>query len=334
MRLRNRESGQSVVSEAPEGESPSPRRARITMWLYGLFLLSIVGLAIWYAVYTYYHYDGPGQIRVERTMMSPERVGRIQEIYPEEGETVLRGDSLIRVEPGEPCEPVGVTTAEQNRRESRQRAQLLGQRIEDLQQELARKRRELERLRGREILELGNTEPRRNQLEEEIYRLQDEIDQLRLQRQQARETTDQLAGASAAPDPGCKPFVVTAPHNGRVHRIHEKEFTVVDAGTPVLSLTRPSPPVVVLAYLDRDLTGYVQRDDTVRVFLPNGKTTRGVVRETYSTAQEFTQVKYDIYRPYATQLLVEVVPANRAVKEQWQTLDRVKVQVEGQISTQ
>jgi hypothetical protein len=44
-------------------------------------------------------------------------------------------------------------------------------------------------------------------------------------------------------------------------------------------------------------------------------------------------VKYDIYRPYATQLLAKIVPTNRRVKEQWQELDRVKVDVEGEISS-
>lgn len=330
MRLRNRESGQSVVSEAPEGESPSPRRARITMWLYGLFLLAIVGLAVWYAVYSYFHYDGPGEIRVQRTTMSPERSGRIEKIYPGEGDAVLRGDSLMLVDPGAPCEPDGATAVVQLRRENRQQAQLLGQRIENLQQELARKRRELARLRERKILELQNTEPRRNQLEERIYQIQDEIDELRLQRRQANQNTGQLAGVPS--DPECAPFVVPAPHNGRVHRIHEREFSVVDAGTPVLSLTRPSPPVVVLGYLNRDLTGYVQRDDTLSVYLPNGSTTRGTIRETYSTAQDFVEVKYDIYQPYPTQLLAEIVPVNREVKERWQELDRVRVEVEGTIS--
>lgn len=329
MRLRNRESGQSIVSEAPEGESPSPRRARITMWLYGLFLVAIVGLAVWYAVYSYFHYEGPGEIRVQRTTMSPERSGRIQKIFPGEGEAVLRGDSLMLVDPGTPCEPDGATAVVQIRRENRQQAQLLGQRIQNLQQELARKRRKLARLREREILELQNTEPRQNQLEEDIYQIQDEIDQLRLQRRQASENTDQLAGVPS--DPECAPFVVSAPHNGRVHRIHEREFSVVDAGTPVLGLTRPSPPVVVLAYLNRDLTGYVQRDDTVNVYLPEGSITQGVVRETYSSAQDFVKVKYDIYQPYPTQLLAEIAPANRKVKERWQELDRVRVEVEGSI---
>jgi len=333
MRLRNRESGESVVSEAPEGESPSPRRARITMWIYGLFLVSIVGLGIWYAVFAYYHYDGQGQIRVQRTLMSPERSGRIQNIYAEEGETVLRGDSVMLVDPGQACEPAAGSAVVQLRRENQQRAQVLGQRIENLQQELARKRRRLARLRERKVLELDNTEPRRNQLEEDIYQIQDDIDELRIQRRQALQNTGDLEGAAAAPDPDCTPYVVTAPHNGRVHRLHEQEYSVVDAGTPVLSLTRPSPPVVVLAYLDRDLTGYVQRDDTVRVYLPDGSDTRGVIRDTYSTAQDFVDVKYDIYQPYATQLLAEVVPPNRRVKERWQELDRVEVEVEGEISS-
>ncbi len=333
MRLRNRESGDSVVSEAPEGESPSPRRARITIWIYGLFLVSLVGLGIWYAVYEYYHYSGPGEIRVERTLLSPERPGRIQDIYPEKGETVLRGDSVMLIEPGQACEPDAATDIVQLRRENQQQAQLLGQRIENLQQELARKRRRLARLRERKVLELDNTEPRRNQLEEEIYQLQDELDELRIQRRQALRTTGKLDDAAVNPDPECVPFVVTAPHNGRVHRLHKREYSVVDAGAPVLSLTRPSPPVVTLAYLNRDLTGYVQRDDTVQVRLPNGATTRGVVRETYSSAQEFVNVKYDIYRPYATQLLAKIVPTNRQVKEQWQELDRVKVDVEGEISS-
>ncbi|MFB6279934.1 MAG: HlyD family efflux transporter periplasmic adaptor subunit [Salinibacter sp.] len=332
MRLRNRESGDSVVSEAPEGESPSPRRARITVWIYGLFLVSLVGLGIWYAIYNYYHYNGPGEIRVERTLLSPERPGRIQNIYPEKGETVLRGDSVMLIEPGQPCEPDAASTVVQLRRENQQQAQLLGQRIENLQQELARKRRRLARLRERKVLELDNTEPRRNQLEEEIYQLQDELDELRVQRRQALQNTNELDDATANPDPECVPFVVTAPHNGRIHRLHEREYSVIDAGTPVLSLTRPSPPVVTLAYLNRDLTGYVQRDDTVQVILPDGSRTRGVVRETYSTAQEFVEVKYDIYRPYATQLLAEIIPTNRQVKEQWQDLDRVKVDVEGEIS--
>ncbi len=331
MRLRNRESGQSVVSEAPEGESPNPRRARITMWIYGLFLVSVVGLGIWYAIYAYYHYDGPGEIRVERTPVSPERSGRIQNIYPEEGETVLRGDSVMLVDPGQACEPAAASPVAQLRRQNQQQAQLLSQRIENLQQELARKRRRLARLRERKVLELDNTEPRRNQLEEDIYQLQDELDELRVQRRQALQNTGDLEDAAANPDPECTPYVVRAPHNGRVHRQHEPEYSVVDAGTPVLSLTRPSPPVVTLAYLDRDLTGYVQRDDTVQVYLPDGSTTRGVVQETYSTAQEFVDVKYDIYRPYTTQLLAEVVPTNRKVKERWQDLDRVKVEVEGQI---
>lgn len=333
MRLRNRESGDSVVSEAPEGESPDPRRARITIWIYGLFLASLVGLGIWYAVYEYYHYSGPGEIRVERTLLSPERDGRIQNIYPEEGETVLRGDSVMLIDPGQVAEPDAASAVVQLRRENQQQAQLLGQRIENLQQELTRKRRRLVRLRERKVLELDNTEPRRNQLEEEIYQLQDELDELRVQRRQALQNVSELDDATDNPNPESAPFVVTAPHNGRVHRLHEREYSVVDAGTPVLSLTRPSPPVVTLAYLDRDLTGYVQRDDTVQVYLPDGSDTRGVVRETYSTAQEFVEVKYDIYRPYATQLLAEIVPTNRQVKEQWQDLDRVKVNVDGEISS-
>lgn len=329
MRLRNRESGQSVVSEGPEGESPAPRGARLTMWLYGLFLVGIVGLAVWYAVYTYFHYEGPGQIRVQRTLMSPERAGRIQQIWPDEGDAVLRGDSLMLVEPGRACEDGGASIVARTRREGQQQAELFGVRIQNLQQELARKRRELARLRQRKVLELQNTEPRRNQLEQEIYQIQDEIDELRLQQQQARASSAALAGVSTNPE--CAPFVVSAPHSGRVHRLHEDEFSVVDAGAPVMSLTRPSPPVVVLGYLDRDLTGYVQRDDTVSVYLPDGSRTRGVIEETYSTAQDFVDVKYDIYQPYATQLLAEIAPINQRVKERWQELDRVKVDVEGSL---
>lgn len=329
MRLRNRESGKSVVSDAPEGESPTPRRARFTMWLYGLFLLAIVGLAIWYAVYTYFHYDGDGQIRVQRTVMSPERPGRIQKIWPAEGEAVLRGDSLMLVEPGRACEGAGASLVERTRREGRQQAELYAVRIQNLQQELARKRRLRARLLDRKVLELQDIEPRKNQLEDEIHQIQDELDELRAQRRQARESAGALAGIPANPE--CAPFVVTAPHNGRVHRLHEDEFTVVDAGAPVMSLTRPSPPVVVLGYLDRSLTGYVQRDDSVSVYLPDGSVTRGVIQETYSTAQDFVDVKYDIYQPYATQLLAEIAPANQQVKKRWQELDRVKVEVEGSI---
>jgi len=329
MRLRNRSSGQSVVSEAPEGESPSPWRARITMWLYGLFLLSLVGLALWYGVYSYFHYDAPGQIRTERTVMSPERDGRIQKIYPTEGETVLRGDSLMLLVPGQPCEPGGRTLVARDQRESRQRAELLSQRIQDLQEQLDRKRKRLDRLRERKALELGETAPRRSELEDEIYQIEGEIGRLQIQRRQARANARQPIGTT--PDPACKPFVVSAPHDGRVMRVHEREFAFVDAGTPVLSLTRPSPSVTVLAYLERDLTGYVQRGDTVQVRLPNGVATRGVVRDTYSTAQDFVQVKYDIYKPYATQLLAEVAPASRRTREQWRRLDRTRVEVEGEI---
>lgn len=299
------------------------------MWLYGVFLLGIVGLALWYAVYTYFHYDAQGQIRVERTVVSPERTGRVQKIFHGEGEAVLRGDSLMLVEPGQACGASGATLVERTRREGQQEAELYAVRIANLQEQLARKRQELARLRQRKILELQNTEPRRNQLEEDIYNLQADIDELRLQRRQARSTSSQLSGIPSNPE--CAPFVVRAPHNGRVHRLHEKEFSVVDAGTPVLSLTRPSPPVVVLGYLDRNLMGYVQRDDTVTVYLPDGSITRGVVRETYSTAQDFVEVKYDIYQPYASQLLAEIVPASQAAKEKWQALDRVNVEVEGSI---
>lgn len=331
MRLRNWKSGRSVVSEAPEGESPNPRRARITMWIYGLFLLCLVGLAIWYGVYTYFHYDGPGQIRVERTVMSPERAGRIQKIYPTQGATVRRGDSLMLVEPGQPCEPTEGTLVTRNLQESRQQAELLGQRIQSLRQELDRKQQELDRLREQEVLELGDTEPRRNQLKERVFQIQAELERLQIQRRQAQEITDRLA-ATPTTDPECEPFVVLAPHDGRVMRVHEREFSFVESGTPVLSLTHPSASVKVLAYLERDLTGYVQRDDTVRVFLPNGSTTFGIVRDTYSTAQDFVRIKYDIYKPYATQLLAEVVPASPRVKEQWRRLDRTRVEVEGEIN--
>lgn len=330
MRLRNENSGQSVVSEAPEGESPSPRGARVTMWLYGLFLLGLVGLAIWYGVYTYFHYDAPGQIRVERTAISPERNGRIQKIYPAEGETVLRGDSLMLMMPGQPCEPSGSRFVAQDQRENRQKAELLAQRIQDLQQKLDRKQKQLARLRNQKALELGTAEPRPSELEEEIFQLENEIGRLRIQRRQARENTSQPIGTTE--DPECKPFVVSAPHDGQVMRVHEQEFSFVDSGTPALSLTRLSPPVKVLAYLERDLTDYVHRGDTVRVLLPGGADTRGVVQETYSTAQDFLEVKYDIYKPYATQLLAEVAPANQGAREQWRELDRTKVEVEGEIS--
>jgi multidrug resistance efflux pump len=330
MRLRNQDSGQSVVREAPEDDSPRPRRTRVTTWLYVLFLVGLVGLAIWYGVYTYFHYDAPGQIRVQRTVMSPERDGRIQTIYPTEGETVLQGDSLMLMIPGQPCEPTGGELTARNQRESRQQAELLAQRIEDLQQKRARKQRQLDQLRERKALELGDAESRRNDLENEIYEIETKIDRLRIQRRQAQENTSSASGTLE--DLECKPFVVSAPHDGRVTRVHEQEFAFVGSGTPVLSLTRLSPSVAVLAYLERDLTGYVQRDDTVRVLLPNGSATRGVVRETYSTAQDFVQVKYDVYKPYPTRLLAEIVPPTQRVKEKWKALDRTRVEVKGEIN--
>lgn len=334
MRLRSQASGESVVSDAPEGESPRSRWAYVTKWLYGLFLVGIVGLTAWYGFYTYFHYDGSGQIRVQRTLVGPERAGRIQKIWPSEGDAVLRGDSLVMIDPEEACEAEeGITDVEQDRRESRQRAEVLALRIQGLQRQLARKRRELNRLREREVLELDDTEPRQNRLEEDTSELKSTITQLRLQKQQARATTERLADVPRVPqDPGCAPFVVSAPYDGRVHRVHEDEFAVVDAGTPVLSLTRSTSSVVVLGYLNQDLTGHVQRGDTVSVYLPGGTTTRGVVQETYSTAQDFARVKYDIYEPYPTQLLTEVAPANQKVRQQWRKLDRTEVEIEGRIS--
>lgn len=333
MRLRSQESGESVVSDAPEGESPGSRWADLTKWLYGFLLMAIVGLAVWYAVYAYFHYDGSGQIQVQRTVVSPERAGRIQKVWPSEGDTVLRGDSLMLIEPGKACESEGVTFEERNRRESRQQAELFNLRIQNLRQQLARKRRELDRLRERRALELRDTESRQNRLEEDVSEIQNEISQLQLQERQASETASRLADAAPdVRDPECAPFVVSAPHDGRVYRLHEEEFTVIDAGTPVLSMVRPSSSVTVLGYLDRDLTGYVQQGDSVSVYLPGRARTQGVVRETYSTARDFAQVKYDVYKPYPTQLLAKIAPADEGTEDRWRELDRAEVKVEGRIS--
>lgn len=332
MRLRSRESGESVVSEAPEGEAPVSRWASLTKWMYMLFLAGIMGLLVWYAVYAYYHYEGSGQIRVQRTVVSPERAGRIQKIWPDEGEAVLRGDSLMVVEPSQACEPERLPVVERNQQQSREQAELLDLQIQNLQNRLERKRRELTQMQERRALELETPASRRAQLEEEIQRLEGEIEQLRLQRRQAQERARQLADLPPEQDPRCAPFVVSAPYSGGVYQIYEDEFSVVSAGTPVMSITRSTSPVFVFAYLEPDLTGHVRPGDTLRVRLPSGSTSRGVVEKTYASAQEFAQIKYDVYRPYRSQLTAKLAPVSQKVEERWREHDRVNVEVEGEIS--
>lgn len=325
MKLRNPDSQRSVVSDAPEGESPTPLRSRMTMWIYVLFLFGILALGVWYGVYAYFHYEVRGHIRVDRTVISSHRGGRVLEIWPSEGDDVQRGDSLVLVEPGEPCEPPDSTEL----RAAQEQLRLTRVRMQNTRQTLARKRRQLTRLQERTALELNNFETRRNRLQDEIHDLQSELNLLRARLRLARRASDRLERHPRT-DVDCVPFVISAPHSGRIHRVHANEFSVVDAGAPVMSLTPSTPQVAVLAYVPNDLAEYVHRADTVTIRSPDGLHSAGVIRTMYSSAQEFARLKWNGYDPLPSRTLVEIAPLGASIRKQWRALDRADVEVRGQ----
>lgn len=324
MRIRNKK---STVSEAPEGESPTPARSRITVWLYFLVLGSIVVGVLWYTIYWFLHYDGSGQIHVERTVISTQRDGRIEKLWPKDGDTVGAGDPLARVDPGTACTPPEGSSLREQRRQVRENRL----RLRNLEQRLSRKRQELERFQKGTALELEQNPQRRAQLQEEIVRLRDEIEMLRLRVQLGRRAADSLA-AQPTVDPQCQPFVVSAPHAGRVYQVFQSAFAVVDAGTPILSLVSDSSSAVVLSYLDTEMLGNVRAGDTVTVTLPNDTKSRGVIERLYSSAQEFAEIKRDGYRPLPSQLLVRIVPVRPSEGRRWSRFDRMSVDIEGPLT--
>lgn len=326
MKIRNVRSG---IRNAPDEEPPQPLRARIAYWVYVLILLSIVGAAVWYGVREYMHFEGEGQVRVDRTLMSAPRDGRIEAILPAVGDSVQAGDPLFRVDPGAAaaCDP----DDQSDLRDLRSQLESDRLRLQQAQNRRTRVQAELQDLRERVALELNASTARREQLRDEAFRLQQQIERLRQRLRLNRRELQTLSATSTA-DPECVPYTVSAPRSGRVHRVLQPPQTFVEEGTSILSLAPTPASAFVYAYLDTDLARYLRRGDTLSVSLPDGTKSRGVVQRLYSSALEFAQLKYDGYQALPSELLARVAPIGVPTDRHWRAFDRMDVEVTGQIA--
>jgi len=328
MRIRNVRSG---ISDEPEEEPPKPLRAKIAYWLYILLLLGIVALGVWYGVVQYSSYDGRGHIRVDRNDIQAQRDGRLDKIFHAQGDTVEAGTPLFRVDPGAAaaCDPSNRLELLQIRNEIRT-DQLL---LEQAQQRLNRFQTELEQVRERSALELQEELGEQKRLQENIFETRQEIDRLQDRIQRNQEEAGVVQNQTDQQDPQCIPYTVPAPRDGVVRQVHESTFAFVRSGTTIMSIAPTPVSAAVYAYLDTELQRYIRTGDTLTVRLPGDVESTGVIRRTYSSALEFRDVKYDVYRPHPSEVLVEIDPVGPQTNDRWQTLDRMDVTVQGRLGT-
>ncbi len=325
MKVRNTRSG---IRSAPEEDPPRPVWSRIAYWIYVSVLISIVGAAIWYGIREYSSFEAQGQVRTDRTLVSVQRDGRIEKIFAEVGDTVVAGDPLLRVNPGvaSACTPEDQSSLRDLRRQiARNRLQ-----VQQLRESRSRVLKELVRLREQSTLELGTSDTRRKRLEDRVFQIRQEIKRSRQQIQLSRSELRSLRERPTA-DPECMPYTISVPRNGRVQRVLHSAQSFVQEGEAILSLTPEPVSASVHAYLDTDLAEYVRRGDTLTVSLPDGTQSKGVIQRLYSSALEFTQIKYDGYRPLYSQLLALVAPVGSSTKQRWSSFDRMDVRVSVQI---
>ena len=323
MKLRNR---QRIVTAGPEGVPPDHRGPRITAWVYYAVLLFVAGYLIFYVGGRILYFQSSGLMTTRTLLMAPTREGRVADLPYSAGDTVRVGALLARVEPGLGC-PVADTTRlmalRMDTRLNRARSDILGERLDY-------KRARLADLSLRTGLELDM------ELRREKDRLALEIEDLDLQRRllnaEVALQAQALGSASSSvaySSPACLPDLVFAPGDGTINAVYVDEFSVVNAGDPLLSLKPLDAPIRALAYANPDVLPSLFPGKTVRIHFPDGSRGEGVIEAVHASAELFPRLDVEAYRYLPGEVVVEIRPVDAGQAEHWRRFERLPIRVTG-----
>lgn len=322
MRLRNRN---AQLRHTAEGTPKAGFWSKFSTFLYGLALISILGLALMYGADRWLNFEVRGQVRAQTQPVSAERGGRILSLFTQRGQPVQIGDSLARIRPKEVCGPPDSTRLQDIQGE----LELTRIELQNIRETIRYLQLQLQQLRQERALEVGLVEEKIHGLKQNLRESRQrermlgarlDVQQQRLQ--QARESLQQ--------DPRCQPFIVQAPAVGTVATVYHRSGDVISSGEPILDVQiENGTPVRVWAYMDEDLFGSLHQGKILEVELPGGQNTRGVVETVYSSAHNFAQPKWRDYEPMETQLMVEIRPADDSIARLWRQFNHMDVDVRG-----
>lgn len=324
-------------------EEEAPIRKKRINWdrlVYLAILFFILGSLAVYLVKKFYFISAPGMVVKESYVVLLPYDVRIQELFVQEDDSVVAGQSLLSFERDFRISDNTLANSTRSVDEWITKERFTANRnirvkkveIEENERKIQLIRKQISQLEKLVILDVSNAnkveeyEMQINNwlsanrvLQEEVNYWQTYLYELPQYRQQYQTSlVEQLSANSAL-------TVFKSPTNGNISIINYKQFDLVYKGDIILNIEMED--AYVRAYIPQDEYGSIFTGDIVNVIFPDRTRGKGVIEKIYSNLEQLPPEYQDDSRASVRSLLAIVRPLDEQQQKKWKLNNRLGVEI-------
>jgi len=298
----------------------------LTQWLYLAAIFIILGFIGYYIIHSIYYFNQRGMVLVNHIVISSARGGRILSQPVQVGQHVKKGDLLLRVASPNTCKK---SLNDKKMADLKMQNSLNAMKMKMLIKNRTYKEKQLQKIRYQRSLELfSKSQMDAQSLQDELQNLSANIQLLRHGKVIRRQAIKDLA-AIMLEDRDCMDEFVYAPENGTIVAVEHKVFEVLQRTEPCMDFIATDADVYIEAAFHNKYYNAVSMGEDVKIRLPDGELSQGVIKEIKSTSAPFAVQENNRYLQQRTRLLVVVKPANQQEAKRWKPFIEMEVEVRG-----
>ncbi len=320
MKLRNKK---SYINKSVEGVAPSKSAVIVTHKIY----LFIVMLALFYFIYSIYQsfttYEGVGHVRVNKTLLSSSYDGEIIQLAINEGESVIKGDLLVRLKSATACQ------AKELKKE-KEIAQLAYE-LEIKQLEMNSLSDQITSLTGSEhqqmlkrALELDGRSFKERRF---ILNLQNDLNLLA--KKFAAKKKLLAYQHNHVSYNHCPDEYIHAPFDGIIKRVFLKLNEFSGRGEGLILVQPKNASVRIEVFVNKKEMQNLRVKQDVEIIFPDNVRSIGVIEAFLSSAYAFPDLEWNDYEPVDTRVLVHINPKDDEALSLWKKYDLLRVRIQG-----
>lgn len=273
---------------------------------------------------------------------------RIDALLVEEGDTVKKGDSLLKYTIEEAIGANGLTqelsrayhkelqNLAEERREFIQKLRIKETELKQLQQQYAKYKAQKSQVKDQVYLgietvnELRPIDRTLDNLTFKISVLKEEINTLNWMLQTAEQGTSlaprELLYGDQADNLRPSSFLHRAPIEGIVTDVQKSQYEIALISDVVMSIHQPEY-VCIKAFFEPEDIKHIEVGDEVNIKFPEGKKSVGIISKIYAATQELPEEFQKKYEPTHRSIAVDIMPKDEEELKEWRGLYKMGVKI-------
>lgn len=320
MRLRNKT---SYINKSVEGVAPTKSAVIVTHKTYLLILILVLSYFIYSVYQSFTTYEGAGHVRVNKTLLSSSYDGEIIQLTINEGESVVKGDLLVRLKSATACQ------AKELKKEKT--IVQLAYELEIKQLKMNSLSNQIASLTGSEhqqmlkrALELNGRSFRDRR---DILNLQNDLDFLAQKFAAKKKLMEYQRNHGSYND--CPDEYIHAPFDGIIKRVFLKLNEFSSRGEGLILVQPKNASVRIEAFVNKKEMQNLRVKQDVEVIFPDNVRSIGVIEAFHSSAYAFPDLEWNDYEPVDARVLVHINPKDNEALSLWKKYDLLRVRIQG-----